>query len=91
MNVFLGIVLFIVWVGILTLDFDDTYVAEKGILGGWSITPFSITRDGIVILLIIYGVYECTQGFHEILFIILGLVSPWIIKVTYKIIKEILR
>ncbi len=81
-------IIFFFWIGLQVCDFEGEYVIEKGLFGGYTATPFATMRDGAVVLTIIYGIYKCTQGFHMTLIKCLFLVSPWLIKNIYIIIKR---
>ena len=40
-----------IWIGIQVCDFNGVYSVSEGILGGYTVSSFSATRDGIVFLI----------------------------------------
>ena len=80
-----------IWIGIQVCDFNGVYSVSEGMLGGYTVSSFSATRDGIVFLIICWGLYQgfkgCTATMGDVLFF----TCPWTISKIFKFIKEIRR
>ena len=52
-------IVILIWIGIQVCDFKGVYSVSKGVLGEYTATSFSESRDGIVFLIICWGL--CTK------------------------------
>jgi hypothetical protein len=84
-------IVILIWIGIQVCDFKGIYSVNKGVLGEYTATSFSESRDGIVFLIICWGLYQgfkgCTATMGDVLFF----TCPWTISKIFKFIKEIRR
>ncbi len=77
-----------IWIGIQVCDFGGCYSISEGI-GGYIASPLSATRDGIVFLIICWGLYQGYQGYTLTMGDVLFFTCPWTISKMFKIIKTI--
>ena len=78
------------WIMIQVCDFKGIYSVNKGI-SGYTVSTFGATRDGIVFLIICWGLYQGYQGYLMTLGDVLFFTCPWTISKIFKLIKEVRR
>ena len=68
-----------IWIGIQVCDFNGVYSVSEGMLGGYTVSSFSVTRDGIVFLIICWGLYQGYKGYTATMGDVLFFTCPWTI------------
>ena len=84
-------IVILIWIGIQVCDFKGIYSVSKGVLGEYTATSFSGARDGIVFLIICWGLYQGYKGYEATMGDVLFFTCPWIISRIFKFIKAIRR
>ena len=80
-----------IWIGVQVCDFNGVYSVSEGMLGGYTVSSFSATRDGIVFLIICWGLYQGYKGYAATMGDVLFFTCPWIISRIFIFIKAIRR
>ncbi len=79
-----------IWIGIQVSDFGGCYSISEGI-GGYIASPLSGVRDGVIFLIICWGLYQGQQGYTTTMGDVLFFTCPWIISKVFKTLKIIKR
>ena len=80
-----------IWIGVQVCDFNGVYSVSEGTLGGYTVSSFSATRDGIVFLIICWGLYQGYKVYETTMGDVLFFTCPWTISRIFKFIKAIMR